>query len=189
MNGSKTANLLTSAYNYKRQGKTVLMFKPQTDTRSGAEIKSRAISDGQPAIAIPKDDNNFIYKYFNDMLAKVPRVDVIFIDEAQMLSDEQIDSVAEIARGWGVRIYLYGLLTDYQGGMFMAAIRSIENGFELKEIKMTCDYCINEATNHLLFIDGNVKKEGDILIVGDEEYKSVCNSCFHYGMSGLYDKE
>lgn len=189
MNGSKTANLLTSAYNYKRQGKFVLMFKPSSDTRSGAKIKSRAIKEGQPAIPVPTDNDRFIYNYFNVIIARVPRIDCIFIDEAQMLSDGQIASLAEIAQSWGVQIFVYGLLTDYQGNMFSSAIKSIECGFRLVELSMTCDFCLNEATNHLLFVDGKVKRHGDILIVGDQEYKSVCHSCFCDGMSGAYDKK
>lgn len=189
MNGSKTANLLTSAYNYKRQGKHVLLFKPSSDTRSGAEIKSRAISNGQPAIPIPADDDNFIWKVFMKEIMVTPRVDCIFIDEAQMLTVGQIDSIARIARSWSVKVFLYGLMTDYQGNMFSSAIRSIERGFRMVELSMTCDFCHNEATNHLLFVDGKVKKHGDILIIGDQEYKSVCNSCFEDGMNGLFDND
>lgn len=187
MNGSKTANLLTSAYNYKRQGKNVLLFKPEFDTRSDSIIKSRAIKDGQRAMGIPIDDDNFVSRIFKKQQSRKGRVDIIFIDEVQMLTAAQIDDISEIARCWSTKIHVYGLLVDYKGHIFDSSKRAIECGFKMEELSMTCDFCVNEATHHLLFNNGKVQTHGEVLVVGDSEYKSVCISCFKYGLDGNYD--
>ena len=184
MNGSKTANLLTSAHNYMRQGKKVMLFKPTLDTRAMGEIKSRAIKEGKEAYGIPPHDANFVSaKVIDEALNGAGKPDVVFIDEAQLLTVEQIENVAHMAIEWGIKVFVYGLLIDFKGSMFPAAIKAIETGFDLKEFKMTCDNCSNEATNHQLLIDGVPAYSGDTIHIGDEEYRSVCYQCFVQGIA------
>lgn len=165
----------------------MLLFKPEADTRSESIIKSRAIKDGQNAMGIPVNDDEFVSRIFKKQQSRKGRVDIIFIDEVQMLTAAQIDDIAEIARYWSTKIHVYGLLIDYKGRIFESSKRAIECGFKMKELSMTCDFCVNEATHHLLFQNGKAQTCGEVLVVGDSEYKSVCMSCFTYGMRGNYD--
>ena len=177
MNGSKTTNLLTQAYNYERQGKFILAFKPSTDTRTNNEIRSRAIPTGRHAYPIAQDS-------VGEMLEIVRKnrkrgISRIFVDEIQFFTPEQINELAQIAIQYGINIYCYGLLNSYTGKLFPAIIRCIEVGFALEEIKMECDLCENKATNHLLFVDGKLQRGAEAEIhVGDTEFKSVCYRCF-----------
>lgn len=173
MNASKSAQLLMKAYNLERQGKKILVFKPEIDTRDGEYVISRALPSKRKAIVIPKKAKG---KMINEVLNNRPNV--IFVDELQFFTVEQIEELAEISLNFDVDIYAYGLLIAYNGRMFEATKRAIECGFRLVVIDMQCENCRNDATHHLLYINGEVITDGDGIHVGDQEYKSVCYECY-----------
>ncbi|UGO51251.1 thymidine kinase [Bacillus phage vB_BanS_Skywalker] len=179
MNASKSAQLLMQAFNLERQGKKVLVFKPETDTRDGGVVASRALAEKRPAIVVPKVDNGTM------MSLKVWREnpDVIMLDELQFFTVEQVEALAQISITYDVDIYAYGLLNSYTGKMFEPTKRAIECGFRISPITMQCDKCMNDATNHLLYMDGILQVDGDGISVEDfanknQEYLSVCFDCY-----------
>lgn len=187
MNASKSAQLLIKAYNLiERQKKKVLIFKPATDSRDGEFVVSRALEDKRPAIVISPSQNGLM-----SMETWFQKPDVILVDEVQFFTPKQIEELGRISVNYKVDIYLYGLLISYNGEMFEATKRAIECGFRIVPIEMQCDGindnhdCHNDATHHLLFIDGELEIDGSGIAVEDEEfkkknqeYRSVCYSCF-----------
>lgn len=181
MNASKSAQLIMTGYNLDTQGKKVLTFKPERDTRDGAFVVSRALPIKRPATIVPKTNSGVIMSE----LVWRHNPDVILIDEIQFFTVEQIEKIAEISITYDVDIYCYGLLISYTGIMFDSTKRLIECGFNIEQIKMYCDNCNNEATHHLLYVDGILCIDGDGIAVEDDdfkqkkqEYKSVCYPCF-----------
>ena len=60
MNSSKTANLLMVAWNYRSQGKKVLLVKPRIDDRYGEDmICSRAIDGVKADLIMDSNMDNF----------------------------------------------------------------------------------------------------------------------------------
>ncbi|AKQ08499.1 thymidine kinase [Bacillus phage PBC2] len=179
MSASKSAQLMMQAFNLERQGKKVLVFKPETDTRDGAFVASRALQEKRPAIVIKKTDVDEMKR-----LIKIEKPDVVMLDELQFFTVEQVEELAFISTLEIVDIYAYGLLLSYTGRMFEPTKRAIECGFRIALIKMQCDKCSNNATNHLLYMDGVLQLDGDGITVEDfknkqQEYLSVCYSCYH----------
>lgn len=173
MNASKSAQLLMKAYNLERQGKKILVFKPEIDTRDGEYVISRALTSKRKAIVIPKDAKGAIKKEVSKH-----RPNVIFVDELQFFTTEQIEELADISLNYDVDIYAYGLMIAYNGKMFEATKRAIECGFRLVVIDMQCENCRNDASHHLLYVNGELIVDGDGIFVGDQEYKSVCFDCY-----------
>lgn len=183
MNGSKSAMLLTSAFNARRQGKNVILFKPESDSRTSDTIKSRAIKEGMQAIVVPKNKQNYMIDLLTNietraLLSETSKVDAIYIDELQMFSPSQIIEIAKISILLKIDVFCYGLVLDYMGHIFPSTQKAIECGYELFEIEMQCDYCTEKSTHHLLYVDGEVKTSGHSLFIGDEEFKSVCYGCY-----------
>ncbi|AGI11786.1 thymidine kinase [Bacillus phage vB_BanS-Tsamsa] len=179
MNASKSAQLMMQAFNLERQGKKVLVFKPETDTRDGAFVASRALEEKRPAIVVPKNDSGILMS----MKAWQEKPDVIMLDELQFFTVAQVEKLAEISTTYDVDIYAYGLLNSYTGKMFEPTKRAIECGFRIATITMQCDKCMNDATNHLLYMDGVLQVEGTGISVEDfanknQEYLSVCYDCY-----------
>ena len=85
MGSSKSAQALTTKFNYEEKGMTVWLIKPGTDTRDGADIiRSRIGLQQQAQVIHPDEDIIAAYHAAGDY-------DVIIADEAQFLTPEQID--------------------------------------------------------------------------------------------------
>ncbi|UUV46996.1 thymidine kinase [Bacillus phage vB_BanS-Thrax5] len=179
MNASKSAQLLMKAFNLERQGKKVLVFKPETDTRDKGVVASRALAETRPALIVPKfDDGSFIAM---NIFWENP--DVILVDELQFLLVKQVEALAQASITYDIDIYAYGLLNSYTGKMFEPTKKAIECGFRISPITMQCDKCMNDATNHLFYLGGELQVGGDGITVEDrenesQEYLSVCYSCY-----------
>ena len=87
MGSSKSAQALTTKFNYEEKGMTVWLIKPGTDTRDGADIIRSRIGLSQKAQVIHPDDD-IIEKYH-----EAGSYDVIIADEAQFMTPEQIDGL------------------------------------------------------------------------------------------------
>lgn len=173
MNASKSAQILMQTFNFERQGKTFIIFKPSFDTRDGKYIKSRALGEKREAFTIEKHTDGLMF-----MLASENLPDFIFVDELQFFTPKQVEELSEISILLDIPIFAYGLLLSYTGEMFEASKKAIECGFSLQELKMQCDFCTEKSTHHLLYVNGKVTTSGDGIHVGDEEYKSVCYTCY-----------
>lgn len=183
MNATKSAQLIMKAYNLERQGKKILVLKPEIDTRDGEYVISRALPNKRKAIVVPKGIKG---KMIEEVSKNRPNV--VFVDELQFFTIEQIEELAEISLNYDVDIYAYGLMIAYNGKMFEATKRAIECGFRLVTIDMQCENCRNDASHHLLYIDGELITDGDGIRVGDQEYKSVCFECYRKAISNKSKK-
>jgi thymidine kinase len=72
MNSSKTANLLMVAWNYRSQGKKVLLVKPRIDDRYGEDmicsraidrVKADLIMDNFDSVVLEFSENSRVRKY------------------------------------------------------------------------------------------------------------------------------
>jgi len=173
MNASKSAQILMQAFNFERQGKTFIIFKPSIDSRDGSYVKSRALDEKRSAISVGREDNDIM---FNVAESNMPNF--IFVDEIQFFTPLQVEELSRISVELDIPIFAYGLLLSYTGELFEGSKRAIECGFSLQELKMQCDYCDSKSTHHLLYIDGEIVCNGEPIHVGDQEFKSVCYSCY-----------
>lgn len=181
MKSAKSANLILKGFQLDLQGKKVLTFKPEMDSRDGNFVVSRALPHmKRPALIVPTNDDGGVIS------AKVwaDKPDVILLDELQFFTVEQVERLAEISITYDVDIYAYGLMMSYNGKMFEPIRRAIECAFTIKNIDMSCDHCINDATHHLLYLDNELQVDGNAVNVEDfnnkeQRYESVCFSCYH----------
>jgi thymidine kinase len=180
MKSAKSAQLIIKGYQLDEQGKKVLTFAPETNVRDGAFITSRALPNSKrPAIVVPTGDSGNLMS----MKVWIEKPDVILLDELQFFTVKQIEKLAEISITYDVDIYAYGILMSYNGRMFEPIRRAIESGFNIKTLDMSCDHCNNDATHHLLFLDGELQVDGEAINVEDfqnkkQKYESVCFSCY-----------
>lgn len=179
MNSSKTANLLMVAHNYRTQGKTAILIKPQIDTRNGLEtIKSRAFSHKVDVDIILNSDMNEI------KIAEHVVPDCILVDEAQFLSVENVNALRNLP--YDIPIICYGLRTDYRSKLFEGAKRLMEIADSIEEIKTVCVHCNKKAiVNAKFYIDS---QSGEKVILHDgsdkidlgaeEKYIPLCWNCW-----------
>jgi thymidine kinase len=187
MNSGKTANLLMVADNYQRQGRSVLILKPDKDTRGGlaGEVKSRAIEDPFSATLVGDEDDLFhlvkAKQEGNDRLAAV------LVEEAQFLLPGQVQQLTDVVDKLRLPVMAYGLRGSYQPGkLFPGSAALLYWADSIEEIKNVCPLCTAKATMNLLTVNGKAISEGSQVVMGDVDgadiaeqvYTPMCR--FHY---------
>ena len=173
MGSSKSAQALTTKFNYEEKGMTVWLIKPGTDTRDGANIIKSRIGLSQKAQVISPDDNII------DAYHEAGNYDVIIADEAQFLTPEQIDQLRVLVDEEDLPVLCFGLRTDFQTHFFPGARRLMELADSITEIKTICE-CGRKATVNARFDDnGKVITEGaQVVLGGNDRYTAMCHKCW-----------
>ncbi|MBE5738794.1 MAG: thymidine kinase [Clostridiales bacterium] len=176
MGSSKTAQALMCKFNYEQVGHTVLLLKPEIDTRdkSGNKIivKSRI---GLSADCITFDKSTNLYKLIFS-LNQFRENSVVIVDECQFCTKEQINELKEVSIH--IPVLCYGLLTNFKTELFEGSKRLVEISDSMMEIKMVCT-CGKKATINARFVDNKLATDGDEIVVGgNETYKAICYHCY-----------
>ncbi len=172
MGSSKSAELIITAYNFKRNGTSVAMVKPRCDNRFGDTKITSRIGISMDAISLKNLDE---YR-------PAPGTSILLVDEVQFFAPSDIDHMVDIADNHGVIVMTYGLMVDSNEKIFPAARRLIEVGAKLHRMESNCQIpgCLCLATHHLRFdATGHVIRDGDQFAMGDTNYKSVCRRHFY----------
>ena len=167
MNSGKTANLLMVADNYIKQGKNVIILKPDKDTRwnIAAEVKSRAIVSSLPAVLV--NDKQNLLKFIADRLME-KEISAILVEEAQFLTGQQVRQLAVVVDTLNIPVLCYGLRCSYlDGRLFEGSAALLYWADTIEEIKNVCQYCTSKATKNLLRVDGAARYTGDFVVMGD----------------------
>lgn len=174
MGSSKTAQVLTTKFNYEERGMKVWLIKPATDNRDGDDIIKSRIGLSASCDAIGKDFN--IYKIFEDGHSDA---NVIITDECQFFSEEQIDQLRAIVNDKDVPVLCFGLRTDFLTRLFPGSKRLFEVADSITEIKTICE-CGRKATvNARINRNGKIVTRGEqILLGGNDRYIAICHKCY-----------
>lgn len=173
MGSSKSAQALTTKFNYEEKGMTVWLIKPGTDTRDGADVIKSRIGLSQKAQIISPEDNII------DAYHEAGNYDVIIADEAQFLTPEQIEQLRGLVDEEDLPVLCFGLRTDFQTHFFPGAQRLMELADSITEIKTICE-CGRKATVNARFDDnGKVITEGaQVVLGGNDRYTAMCHKCW-----------
>jgi thymidine kinase len=176
MNAGKSTVLLQSSYNYHERGMRTLLFIPAIDTRAGAgRIQSR-IGLLADALALAADED--IFEHVKAAHAAQP-VACVLVDEAQFLTQRQVEQCTDIADTLRIPVLCYGLRTDFQAQLFPGSAALLALADNLIELKTIC-HCGRKATMNLrIGPDGRAVREGaQVEIGGNDRYVAMCRRHF-----------
>lgn len=176
MNCGKSSALMQVAHNYEENDKVVRIIKSKIDTKANDKLSSRIGLERKVDILIDKDES--FEKYFDDWNNNVH---CILVDEAQFLSEKQIEELFIVTKMYDIPVICYGLKTDFKSHLFEGSKRLLELADEIEELITICD-CGKRAKFNTRFIDGEFTDIGDeVLIDGsisNVEYKPKCGKCY-----------
>lgn len=181
MSSAKSAELLLKAYQLRERNLKVLLLKSNIDTRDGANIiKSRAgLSDTCYSI---NEDTNIIDSYFNDkghLLFKDIKLDFILVDEAQFLTEKQVEQLSYIVDNFNINVICYGLRTDFMTKLFPGSRRLFELADSIEEMKSVCSCGRKAIINARIDKDANIITQGNQVEIGSEDkYITLCRKCY-----------
>ena len=176
MNSSKTALLLTAAYNYEERDQHPVIVKPGADTKAGQSVSSRVGVERPVDIVLAADAS-----LQEALEAHRPLADTaaVFIDEAQFLTPAQVDEAFVVAVRHGVPVLCYGLRGDFMTHSFPGSLRLLEIAHSIEELKTICR-CGSKAIFNGRVIGGVFVSHGaQVAIDGqDADYESLCGRCY-----------
>ncbi|MDY3858408.1 MAG: thymidine kinase [Muribaculaceae bacterium] len=178
MGSAKTALLLTTAYNFEERHMRYLCMKPVIDTRDKSNvIRSRIGIERECKWILPESD---LYEMAKDYFREIGGiVDWFLVDEAQFLTEAQVDQLSRVVDDFGSNVICYGLRTDFQTHLFEGSRRLFEIADTIDEIKSTCSCGHKTIVNARIDSNGDMVSEGaQVEIGGDERYIAVCRKCW-----------
>lgn len=139
-------------------------FKPSKDTRTKTRIKSRKFSTTIPAEVVHN---------FKEIVNRItPDTSDIFIDEVQFIEGDVVE-LKKLSVYENKNFIIGGLSMTAELKPFGAMPNILAIADEVVHIKADCE-CGEKA--ELTYC--KVKKQGDILVGDQAEYKPLCRNCY-----------
>ncbi|MCC2618082.1 thymidine kinase [Aestuariibacter halophilus] len=176
MNAGKSTALLQSAYNYRERGMRAEIFTAELDDRFG---------QGKVASRIGLQAEAHLYNPETDMLDAIAalkasgKIDCVFIDEAQFLTEQQVRQLTTVVDDWDIPVLAYGLRTDFLGKTFAGSHSLLAWADKMFELKTVC-HCGRKA-NFVVRRDANgapVTHGEQVQVGGNDSYESMCRKHF-----------
>ena len=184
MNSGKSMLLLAKAYNFEERGIPYRIYKSSIDTRDKGVIHSRPLGDKECCTITPEESFFRKEDWYNT------DVKWLLVDEAQFLTQQQVNELAKIADECGIDVICYGLRTDFQTHLFPGSKRLFEIADTFEEIKSQCEDGNKNIFNARIDQNGRIVTEGDQVQVGAEDcYRSVSRKEYRRMVSEKNDSE
>ena len=173
MGASKSAELLMWRYNYEQSGYSVLLMKPKIDNRE--EFLSNKMGVISSRIGLTAECL-LIDKKIEEWENEIQCHDIIMVDEAQFLTELQVDELYQISMN--KTVICFGLRTDFTQHFFSGSKRLMELATDIRELKTVCT-CGKKATINARLNGDKLVTEGEQIQIGaNESYKAMCKDCF-----------
>lgn len=187
MNSGKSTAMLQAAFNYEERGQQVLLAKPRIDTKGDSLIISRlGVSRPVDFVVAPDDDvyATFVRERERVLGSTGVAVSCLLVDEAQFLTESQVDDLLRIAIQEAVPVLAYGIRTDFQTVAFPGSRRLLEISHSIEELKTICR-CGRKAVFNARQIGGVFTFDGDQVAIdasmasgAEVSYESLCGQCY-----------
>ena len=182
MSSGKSLQVLTTAHNFEQRNIHFLIFKSNIDTRDGATtIKSRIGNGIERECISVTPETNIYFKVINYIkeTKNTPEIKWVLVDEAQFLTEEQVDQLSDIVDYLDIDVYCFGLRTDFKTHLFPGSKRLFEIADKLEEIKSTCECGRKNLVNARFTKDGKLAVAGaQTQVGGDDLYTAICRRCY-----------
>ncbi|MEU4746976.1 AAA family ATPase, partial [Actinosynnema sp. NPDC023658] len=132
MDCGKSTLALQIDHNQARQGRRGLLLVRHD--RSGTPTISSRMGLARNALEVHEDMD--LCSLVRETWARGARVDYLIVDEAQFLSADQVDQLAELADDAHLEVYCFGLATDFRSCLFPGSQRLFELADELNAIQV-----------------------------------------------------
>jgi len=164
MDCGKSTLALQVDHNQHRQGRHGLLLT-QGD-RSGAPQISSRVGLTRPAVDV--DAGTDVRLLVRDRWAAGSRVDYLIVDEAQFLTGEQVEQLAELVDESHVDVFAFGLTTDFRTRLFPGTQRLFELADEVQrvQVQVLC-WCGLPGLLNARVVGGAMVREGETVVVAD----------------------
>ena len=177
MCSGKSAQLQLKAHNFEERKVPFVIIKSSIDTRDGnSVVHSRPLGD-KACITVKPSEN--VFKRISKELTDRGKLKYVLVDEAQFLTEKQVDQLSDVVDYLDIDVICYGLKSDFKTKLFPGSKRLFEIADSFKEIESTCSCGEKNRFNASIEKDGNVVTKGKQVEVGGEDrYIAMCRKCY-----------
>ncbi|HET6393179.1 MAG TPA: thymidine kinase [Blastococcus sp.] len=164
MDCGKSTLALQVDHNQRRQGRHGVLLT-QGD-RSAAPLITSRVGLSREATEVAGDTD--LRLLVRDRWADGQRVDYLIVDEAQFLTAEQVDQLAELVDESHVDVYAFGLTTDFRARLFPGTRRLLEVADDVQriQVEVLC-WCGLPGLLNARVVDGVMVHSGETVVVAD----------------------
>jgi len=164
MDCGKSTLALQVDHNQSRQGRRGLLMT-QGDRSARPQVSSRV---GLCREALEVAAGTDLRLLVRASWAAGDRVDYLIVDEAQFLTAEQVDQLAELVDESHVDVYAFGLTTDFRARLFPGTQRLLEVADDVQriQVEVLC-WCGLPGLLNARVVDGAMVREGETVVVAD----------------------
>ena len=177
MNSGKSMDLIRTIYNYEEIGYSVLLLKPMIDTKGDDTIVSRNGMNKKVDFLVEKDTN--LIDLVIDNIKDDTRC--VFVDEAQFLTEKQVDELFLISKKVDIPVICYGLRNNFMMKSFEGSKRLLEIAEKLEELPTLCK-CGHIARFVGRKVDNEYVNTGEEVVIdgtsSNIEYVPLCGKCY-----------
>jgi len=163
----------------------VALVKPAIDTRAGAQVVySRVGLQAEAELVLEQGHSAREQLLWLAARNACSGFEYVFIDEAQFLSPEQVQELADMADT--LDIFCYGLKTDFQGNFFPGSAALLRLAEEIHEVPGGLCWCGAKATmNTRIDPLGNVIKTGEQVLIDNQQEIRYIGLCYQHWRKGI----
>jgi thymidine kinase len=181
MNSGKSTALLQVAHNYEERGQSVVVVKPELDTKGHHQIVSRlgVNRTADILLAAGQDLRGKVKELRKIRASSDSALACVLIDEAQFLEPAQVDAALEIAVLDDLPVVAFGIRTDFRRRAFPGSLRLLEVAHSLEEMKTICR-CGEKAIFNARLGESGMTHEGHQIMIDAPgvTYEALCAHCY-----------
>ncbi|WP_298122501.1 thymidine kinase, partial [uncultured Aurantimicrobium sp.] len=189
MNSGKSTAMLQAAYNYEERGHSVVLAKPAIDHKGDMGILSRVgITRRSDFVIAEESDVYGLFQHEREEIIRKTGADVkcFMVDEAQFLTEAQVDDLLRIALLEDVPVMAFGIRTDFQTVAFPGSRRLLEISHEIDELKTICRCGKKAIFNARKYNDRFIFDGDQVAIDGVAvNYEPLCGNCYLIESNGV----
>lgn len=170
MYSEKTTTLIRALRRQRIAGRSVVIFSPKCDTRSGeGKIITNTKDMHEDCITIDEKQPQLILEY----LSKHPEVDIIGIDEVQFWSNK-IEMVIKKILASSRKVYVAGLKADFKERPFGVLPKLMVWADDIKMLPSVCQVCGDEDAAISKRV---INSSEQVAVGGKDAYIAICRRC------------
>ena len=172
MSCGKTTELLQVVHNYSKNNFNVILIKPEVDKKGDTKVVSRLGVEREVDYILDKDE------FISDKV-DLTAVDSIVVDEAQFMTEKQINELWLLTRLYEIPVLAYGLKNNFQGHLFEGSKALMEKADVIEELVTICSCGKKARFNARKFGDNYTLDGEEVAIDGiDATYEALCPDCY-----------